>query len=239
MNTTLARLAIVATVMLLVPSAHAQLAQTLVIYGVGSEITGTAGLGGATVDVEVDTDAILDNLELAGMARYRAELPKWAFVADGVYMGLGNTKRGVSMDLDLLIIDTTAAYRFSERAELLFGARLTDLGVKLDAETPITGEPLHAEEGDTFLDPIVGLRFMTPLSDKWALQGQGDIGGFGVGMDFQWQAMLNVGYRPSEKVSLWFGYRAIDQDFDEAGDDERFSMDVTYQGPEFGVGFHF
>lgn len=219
--------------------AQAQPAQTIVVYGVGAEISGTAGFGDATVDVEVETETILENLEMAGMARYRAEWPKWSLVADGVYMGLGNSKNGVSMDVDLLIVDTTAAYRFNDRAEVLFGTRFTDLATELSAKRPISGEPIDLEESDTFLDPIVGLRFATPLSEKWALQGQGDIGGFGVGMDFQWQAMLNVGYRPSERWSLWFGYRAIDQDFDDAGDDERFSMDVTYRGPEMGVGFHF
>ena len=59
-------------------------------------------------------------------------------------------------------------------------------------------------------------------------------------MDFTWQAMANVGFKPREWISIWGGYRVLGQDFDDdVGQQERFGMDVTYHGPSFGVGFHF
>jgi hypothetical protein len=58
-------------------------------------------------------------------------------------------------------------------------------------------------------------------------------------MDFTWQAMANVGFKPSEWISIWGGFRALGQDFDDVGQQQRFGMDVTYYGPEFGLGFHF
>ena len=86
---------------------------------------------------------------------------------------------------------------------------------------------------DDFFDPIVGFRFATPLSDsgKWRVQGRGDIGGFGVSMDLTWQAILDFGYRPSDSWAIWLGYRALAQDFDDSGKDDRFAMDVDLPGP--------
>ena len=40
-------------------------------------------------------------------------------------------------------------------------------------------------------------------------------------------------------VDVTGGYRAFGQDFKDAGGSERFSLDVTYYGPLFGLGFHF
>lgn len=36
-------------------------------------------------------------------------------------------------------------------------------------------------------------------------------------------------------VTVWLGYRALNQDFEDAGDGDRFTMGVTYLGPELGV----
>lgn len=58
-------------------------------------------------------------------------------------------------------------------------------------------------------------------------------------MDFTWQAMVHVGFKPTEWISIWGGYRALGQDFDDVRHQERFGMDVIYHGPVFGAGFHF
>jgi hypothetical protein len=238
--TTKARIfAIAAATLLTATATVAQTNQTLAIYGIGASINCTAELGNLTTDVSVDTDKVLDNLEMAGMARYRYETPKWSIVTDGVYMGLGGSKNDVKLDIDLFVMEVDAGYRFSESAEVFGGLRYTDISAEVAAHAPISGDPIGAKQSETFVDPVVGVRFAKPLSEKWMVQGQGDVGGFGVGMDMQWQAMLDFGYRASDLVSLWFGYRALNQDFDESGKNDKFAMDVTYQGPQAAVAFHF
>lgn len=239
MTTRVRVLAIAAATLLLATAAVAQTNQTLAIYGIGASISGTAELGNASTDISVDTDTVLDNLEMAGMARYRYETPKWSLVTDGVFMGLGGSKNNVKLDIDLFVMEVDAGYRFSESAEVFGGLRYTDISAEVAARAPISGEAIGAKQSETFVDPVVGVRFAKPLSEKWMIQGQGDVGGFGVGMDLQWQAMFDVGYRASDLVSLWFGYRALDQDFDEAGDNDRFAMNVNYHGPQAAVAFHF
>jgi hypothetical protein len=141
-------------------------------------------------------------------------------------------------DLDQLIVDITGGYRFSPIVEAFAGLRVTDLSTKVGLGDPVVTE---LKGSDTFYDPVIGTRLLTPLSQngRWWLQARGDIGGFGASMDFTWQAMANIGFKPTERISIFGGYRALGQDFKDAGGSERFSLDVIYHGPVFGLGFHF
>ena len=237
MTGTIRRPFLVLAVSLLAATAGAQ-SSTLTLYGMAAQIEGDATLGDLTTEVSVSTESVLENLEMAGMARYRYQTGPWSILFDGVFMGLGGSHEGIDLDIDLTIAEFDAGYNFTETFEGFFGIRYTDLNVELAAEGPIFGEEIDLQNGDTFIDPVLGVRFLRPLSDRWLLQGQADIGGF-VETDLQWQAMLNVGFRTNETVSFWLGYRALGQDFDQAGEHERFAMDVVYHGPVAAVAFQF
>ncbi len=212
------------------------------LYGLASSISGDAQLGGPVqLPVDVSFSDILDNLQMGFMGGYRGSSERFSVVADVIYLGLGNSSdTGLvrRADLDQLIVDVTGGYRFSSIVEAFAGLRVTDLSTKVGLEDPVITE---LEGSDTFYDPVVGVRVLTPLSQngRWWLQARGDIGGFGASMDFTWQAMANVGFKPAEWISIFGGYRAFGQDFKDAGGSERFSLDVTYYGPLFGLGFHF
>ena len=211
------------------------------LYGLVASIDGDARVGPIEQPVDVSFGDILDNLQMAFMGGYRGSNDRFSVVADVIFLALGNSKdTGLvrRADLDQLIIDVTAGYRFSSNFEAFAGLRATDLSAKIGLGDPLRRE---FEPSKTFYDPIFGARVMAPLDEgrKWWLQGRGDIGGFGASMDFTWQAMAHVGFKPTEWISIWGGYRALGQDFDDAGAQERFGMDVTYHGPVFGVGFHF
>ena len=113
--------------------------------------------------------------------------------------------------------------------------RLIDLD-QLGLDTQ--GAP-STKQKKSWVDPIVGVRLGLYFSQNVFLLLSGDVGGFGVGMDLQWQAKLDIGFRASESLTIWLGYRALNQDFDDAGDQGRFAMDATYQGPELGATFSF
>ncbi len=214
------------------------------VYGLATAISGDARFGPLESPVDISFSDILDNLEGGFMGRYRGSNERFSVVADFIYLNLGNDKdsglvrRG---DLEQLVVEITGAYRFSPIFEALFGVRITDLSTSIRLERPISGSELELGGSDTFYDPIFGARLSTSLDEnqKWWLQAHGDIGGFGVGMDFTWQVMANVGWKPAQWISIWGGYRALGQDFDNAGDREKFGATLTYFGPQFGVGFHF
>jgi len=218
------------------------------VYGLAVSISGDARLGPIEQPVDVSFGDILDNLQMGFMGAYRGNNERFSVGADLIYLALGNSKdTGLvrRADLDMLVFDVTAGYRFSPVFEAFGGLRVTDLSTKVglvDPLLPLPNPPTREFGGSkTFYDPIFGARVFVPLDqkEKWWLQARGDIGGFGAGMDLTWQAMANVGFKPSEWISIWGGFRALGQDFDDVGQQERFGMDVTYYGPAFGLGLHF
>ncbi len=214
---------------------------TFVLYGWGTGIDGDMTVGPVESSSSVDFDQILENLELAAMAGYRGQGERWAFVVDAFFAGLGGTREGAVVDADLdfdeIIFQADAAYRMNENVELLFGARYVRLQTTLKLTAVLGGEE-RLENDATFIDPVVGVRFLGAPGEKFRLQAQADIGG-GAGMDLTWQAMFNVGYQATESVSLWLGYRALSMDFDDSGGRNRFSADLLSHGPLLGVALHF
>lgn len=214
---------------------------TFVLYGWGTSIDGDMTVGRQESSTNVDFDQILDSLELAAMARYRGQGERWAFVADAFFAGLGGTREGAvveaDLDFDEIIFQADAAYRMNENVELLFGARYVRLQTTLKTRSVLAGEE-RLENDATFIDPVVGVRFFGAPGEKFRLQAQADIGG-GAGMDLTWQAMFNVGYQATDRVSLWLGYRALSMDFDDSGGRNLFSADLLSHGPLVGAAVHF
>jgi hypothetical protein len=148
---------------------------------------------------------------------------------------------------DLINLGTAIAYQLvdrevrrsasgqplSLRLAPLAGARVTYLRVELDLD----GGP-SVDESETWVDPLVGLRADLDLTERLALFGEAEVGGFGVGSDLAWNAQLFLTYRTAVfgvATDLALGYRALQQDYDH-GD---FKYDVTTYGPIIGAAFHF
>lgn len=238
----LAGLVLVLVAMPAARPAHAAVWEhTLALYGLATAMDGTVSLGEVDAPVTIDADQMFDSLEMAAMARYRGQTERWAFVIDGSFAGLGGTREGLvtkqDLDVDIVIAQADAAWRFSPHTELLFGARYVLFESQLDTTTAAGGTRRRKNDA-TLVDPVVGLRSLFDLGEKMRLQTQVDVGGGG-GNDLTWQAMLNLGYQPSDGVSFWLGYRAISLDFDESGGRNRFGGEVTLHGPALGVAFHF
>ena len=214
---------------------------TLALYGLATAMDGDLAFGEVEAPIAVDADQMFDSLEMAAMARYRGQAGRWAVVLDGSFAGLGGTREGAltkqDLDIDLFIVQADAAYRFSEVAEVLFGVRYVRFQSQLDTTTVLGGGRRHDNDA-TLLDPVVGLRTLSELGETMRLQAQVDVGGGG-GNDLTWQAMLNLGYQPSDGYSFWLGYRALALDFDESGARNRFGGDVTLHGPALGAAVHF
>jgi opacity protein-like surface antigen len=214
---------------------------TFVLYGWGTGIDGDMTIGPVESSTAVDFNQILGSLELAAMARYRGHNEHWAFVADAIFAGLGGTHEGTfveeDLDFDEIIFQADAAYRMNQNVEFLLGARYVRLQTTLKITTILDGAA-RLENDATFIDPVVGVRFFGAPGEKLRLQAQADIGG-GAAMDLTWQAMFDVGYQATDRVSLWLGYRALSMDFDDSGARNRFSADLLSHGPVVGAALHF
>ncbi len=85
------------------------------------------------------------------------------------------------------------------------------------------------------MDPFLGGRLLLDLSEKWALSLRGDIGGFDVGSELTWNVTALLGYRLSETMTLGFGYRHLDIDYED-GD---LVFDAQFSGPYLGLSIRF
>jgi hypothetical protein len=90
---------------------------------------------------------------------------------------------------------------------------------------------------------LVGLRTLWQLTPSWGVTAGGDIGGFGVGSDFQWMATGLVTYRfglfGDDNAKFGAGYRAVYQDYSDGSGANKFEWNVTLHGPVFALGIEF
>jgi hypothetical protein len=119
------------------------------------------------------------------------------------------------------------------------GARFTYLDSKLEIRN---GGP-QGDANESWVDPVVGLRTIWQLSPKWSVTALGDIGGFGVGSDFSWQAAGLVGYRfglfGDDNARVLAGYRALYQDYKSGSGSNEFKWNMTLHGPTLALAIDF
>jgi hypothetical protein len=205
---------------------------------------GTAGVAGVEANVDVGFSDILDNLEMAFLGTYRATKGPLSLTMDVVYMGLGQTAKGpgglvaADIDMDQTAIEGTAGWAVTEQFVVLGGLRYVDLSVEVQARGPL-GDLRAAKGSESWVDPIIGAHYTVPVNDRWSLILRGDIGGFGVGSDFAWQAMATVRWQASERLGILGAYRYFDMDYENGSGTGRFKYDLAISGPLLGVVFTF
>jgi hypothetical protein len=207
-------------------------------YFLAPTITGTSGVRGITADVDVGAGDFFSALDFGAMLYFEAHSPLWAVSLDGLYMNLGAEATSRLGDLNVDLQQTgimLAGYRrVLKWAEVLAGIQFNDMEATLTS----TGPAGVNETGDrNWVDPYVGFRATLP-HDKWRWSFFGAVGGFGVGSDFAWQVLPQVGYRFSPLFELSGGFRAITMDYEDGSGNEKFVYDLTIYGPQLGARFH-
>ena len=202
-------------------------------------IDGDMGIRGRTTRVSVDFGDIWDNLEGVFTVRFNGLYrKKYGFVFDYNYLDLGTEKITDLVNTDISfksqIINLAGSYRFIDGDHTLDGVagiRYTILESGVDLNN--VGARLDGDE--SWIDPIVGLRYNYSFSEKWSLQLYGDIGGFGTSSDFTWQGLALIDFQPWKNVALVAGYRGIGTDYETGSGAEKFTYDATVHGPVFGI----
>lgn len=210
-------------------------------------MNGQVAMKGIPVDVDLSTGDIFENLDFGMMLYFEANNDKWALTFDALYMNLGSdgetplTGRAARVDMKQLAIDVKGMYRISHWLEAGVGFRVNVLDGSLNiAEGDVILPGNRISQNQTWFDPLLVARAGTDFSgSKWSLSFLGDIGGFGVGSDFTWQAKPYVGYRFSSLFEMTAAYRWIGIDYQTGSGNENFRYDMTISGPELGFLFHF
>lgn len=216
-------------------------------YVLAPSISGTTTLGRVGGDISIDPGDIWDNFEAGGMLRLEGRHESgFGFALDYSFMDLGNGATSpigeVRVDYEQSVLEAVGTYRLTDndsQIDIYAGLRHWDIDTQLSILTgPVIGQ---INRGASWTDPIAGLRWQRRLSPKWRILMQGDIGGFGVGSDFTWNAMGGFAYDRWENTSLFMMYRALGVDYEEGtrGTPSFFEYDTVTQGLLAGVGFRF
>jgi hypothetical protein len=211
---------------------------------------GTMGLG-ELPDAEIHSDAsdIFSHLQFGAMLYAEASNGRWAITNDLIYMDLGEDIAGEHGILSgtagakQFVWELAGLRKLNPWLEAGIGMRLYSLSAELDmqvnATVPGGSGPRHRSTSETWVDPIIIGRVKFPAGTKWLLQLRGDLGGFGIGSEFTWQAQGDIAYRFSKLFQLGLGYRYIGVDFEKGSGTDRFLYDIDTYGPVLRFGFHF
>ncbi len=201
------------------------------IWAVG--IDGDMVIKGVPLSVDVDFDELFDEIDFAMELHFEARKGDWVFIVDPTIIRIeieaqsGPVTVDTEMDYDLA--DFLVGYRLSPRWELLGGVRYWSLDVSVDPG-PLPG----FDQGESWVDLIVGGRYNWPLSEKWAFLGRADVGGSD--SDSTWM-VSGIFARKWKNTDLLLGYRHLDVDYETGSGVNRFEFDVEQSGPIVGVNF--
>jgi len=108
----------------------------------------------------------------------------------------------------------------------------------------VTGNHAVAGSGDiTWADPIVGMRVRHQFSPGQELVLSGDVGGFGVGSQFSWQAIGAYQWEFARTQNVnWsglIGYRALYVDYSKGAGATLYEYNMLQHGPIVGLSMRF
>ena len=200
--------------------------------------TGDLVLNGEPHPIDVTFKELSDFASWGISGHVEARKQLWAFIADVRYRDLDSQEEQGSTDLKSTLFEVSAAFTFFRSFEypvtfdVLAGLRYFNTRWSIrDAASEPSGE-------ENWVDPIIGGRTAWKPGEAWTLSLRGDIGGFGAGSSFSWNAAAVAAYRVYG-FSFILGYRAWNADYESGSGTELFKYDLTTHGPGIGFTFHF
>lgn len=209
------------------------------LAGISGDI---AQFGAPPVQVDASFSNVIDFFDFGGMVAAEVRNGPFGVMADLTYVklsGASATPRGVlattaALTTSSLMFTAAGEYRLIEddygSLDVLAGLRTWSV----DTELSFQGGALNGvsvSDGNTWVDPLLGVKGRLKLSDNFYLTGWLMAGGFGVSSDFMWDAMGAAGYQFNDTVSAVVGYRAVGVDYRNGA----FVYDVVQQGPIIGL----
>src|SRR5215212_8426280 len=164
----------------------------------------------------------------------------------------GSVGRTLSLDFQMAIVELGATYEVARYGpiafDLLGGVRYwyqeAELGLDVTRTLDIVGLEVagsraFARSGSVnWLDPLIGARVRYAVAPGHELFLRGDIGGFGAGSDFSWQAIAAYGFDFGVYNGITFsgviGYRALSVDYAQGSGRTRYEFDTVQHGPVLG-----
>jgi hypothetical protein len=193
---------------------------------------------GRRPSVESETD-LLDVLDMAFLATGEIRRDDDALLLEFNYLKLSDSVsffQAGRFGADVSVKGVMGSVAWARRVEtqldgdvdLFAGARFWDLDFEIDYRRLPA-----AKISKDWVDPIIGVRGSTGVAPAWRVNALADIGGFGIGSEFQWEVMLEVERDISDLTAVSFGYRHLDLKFKGGSVD----LDAAMSGPYVAVDF--
>jgi hypothetical protein len=226
-------------------------------YFLAAAMKGETGAGGITTDIDMSFEDVWDVMDIGLMGVFEARKGPWIFALDAVYFrlkdeetkswtgpqGIVTVEGALEATLVQQLYQGTVGYRVIDsktKLDLTGGVRYTIVDNDFDLTLSSSGDLFPGGQrslsiSESWADPVFGVRFIAPFSQKWSFFGYGDIGGFGIGSNITYQAIAGLRWQFSKVVSAKLAYRYLYQDYE----DDDFIWDMSYFGPLLGIGFSF
>jgi hypothetical protein len=207
-------------------------------------ISGTVGARGRTLELGSSSGDVLAALDAGFMTAVEARKGRFVIFTDLMWVKLSSEKdtpgprfSTAKVGVSLFVLDPEVGYRFvnSKKGSLdvLAGVRIWSVGASL---TTTTGNVpgFDVSQRKSWAAPVVGVRGVANITQRFFLAGKFDIGGAGIGADLTTQLYGGAGYSFTKHVAVVGGYRWLQVDYD---DEEGFLFDTQMSGALIGLKF--
>jgi len=210
-----------------------------------AHVSGTATIGDITVPVETGSAGLFSQISFLGNLFVEVGRNRWsgAFEIGNISFdnntevgGSAPTGTSVGYSYRIFLLRLLGVYRVtaleaSQGVSIFAGARY--ISHDMDVDSSLGPPDLDLAFSEAWFDPVVGVRYHTPLPGNFMVTVSGDVGGFGVGSEFSWSTSGVLGWRFSRRVGITLGYRYMSVDYKNSGSGS--SDSFAYEGNQHGL----
>lgn len=214
-----------------------QWSMTPYLWAAGMEGEITTGRGFNT-DIDQSFSDVLKDLDFAYMARFQGRTGRWLFGFEPMYLDIDGTEHPGNGPIDVKWSQKLfngrgfVGYRVLETEQVAIEAIAGFRYWYGEASIKFVPPGIKAKKDDSWVDPVVGGRLSANLADRWHLQVEGSVEGFGAGSDLVWDFGAYATYDLSQKWTAFAGYRILDLDREMP---DHTNFDVQMSGPLLGA----
>lgn len=189
---------------------------------------GTLGAFNRDVGYRASAIDLLSHFRFGLMAAAEARHDRVLFPVDMMWIRLADDRAlpfpnlaATSADLkaSMFIFTPKTGFRVINeekfKADFLMGLRYWHFGENLQFSPSLLG--LNFSKSQNWVDPLVGGRIETAVSQKAVVTVAGDVGGWGAGSQLEYQIVGLLGYKLKPSMTLQAGYRYLYADYQKNG----------------------
>ncbi|WP_272699579.1 hypothetical protein [Desulfovibrio sp. Fe33] len=196
-------------------------------------ISGDTSVRGNSGTSDMEYSKISDMLEESFAVYHEGHNGEFGYIVDASYMqlkGEEDTAIGsVGYKSEQTVLEVLGFYSqhvlSDSRIDYLAGIRYNDAKITLSRNNSYS-------RGIDWVDPVVGLRWVTHINDKSKISIRGDIGGFGLGSQHTLMGAVTYDYNPWKHFGFKVGVKAVNTYYTQ--EKNSYKTDSTTWGPLVG-----